>query len=72
MRMKHLRVDFAVFNLLIIFRHLFHGISQGIISYSEQLRVLPDTLYISGSCFLSVPESMLDEICRIFGLFIKT
>ena len=62
--------DLAVLYLLIIFRHLFLGISQGIICDGEQLRVLPDTFDISGGCLLSVPESLLDEISGVLGFFI--
>ena len=62
--------DFTVFNLLIIFRHLFHGISQRVVGDGEQLRVFPDTLDISGRCFAPVPKSLLDKISRVFGFSI--
>ena len=64
---SHLHRDLIVFLFfLIVFGNLFFGISQRVISYLEQFRMLADSGDIFGCRFLPITISLLDKVSWVF------
>jgi len=65
-----LNLSLAFLVLPIILLDLFLGIRQGIVSDGKQFRMLSDPLHVLRGDFLSVPDTLLNEIGGILGLAI--
>ena len=59
---REIHGDFGIFYLLIVFRHLFFGVGQRVVSDGEELRVFPDTFHVSGRRLFTVAKSLLDIV----------
>ena len=61
-----LNLDLAFFYLFIKQSNLLLCVGQGIVCDGKQFGVLADSFYILGSDFLTVANTLLDKVGRVF------
>ena len=63
---RHLHCDLIILCFFVIFGDHFFCVCKRIISNLKKFRMLSNTFNVLSGCFLSVSESLLDKVSRIF------